>query len=292
MEQNGVQRSTRGDANSSACAVVFALVIALALPSLTRSQTPIPATPKFDVASIKPCGGSGPGFPGVTARRGRLLVTCEPVRTLIRDAYLLMADLNSRPVFGFDPIAGGPDWTKSERYMIEAKTEGNPTIQMMEGPMLQALLEDRFKLKVHRETKEIPVYELMVAKGGFKAPPLGANCVPNAYDPAKAPPDPNAIPPIVDPVADTFKRCDTNVYSRQPGPEGPHTGKLGYGNSRDSGLFRAETLGINGSDSCQQVRNQRGIRFQLFVRARLQHPRVTTRGLFSKHARGANTPAR
>jgi uncharacterized protein (TIGR03435 family) len=40
----------------------------------------------------------------------------------------------------------------------------------MNGPMLQALLEDRFKLKIHRETKEVPVYELTVAKSGLKAP--------------------------------------------------------------------------------------------------------------------------
>jgi uncharacterized protein (TIGR03435 family) len=39
---------------------------------------------------------------------------------------------------------------------------------MMRGPMLQVILEDRFKLKVHRETREVPVYELMVAKGGLK----------------------------------------------------------------------------------------------------------------------------
>jgi uncharacterized protein (TIGR03435 family) len=42
---------------------------------------------------------------------------------------------------------------------------------MLEGPMLQALLEDRFKLNIRRETREIPVYELTVAKKGFKLAP-------------------------------------------------------------------------------------------------------------------------
>jgi uncharacterized protein (TIGR03435 family) len=50
---------------------------------------------------------------------------------------------------------------------------------MMNGPMLQALLEDRFKLKSHRETKEVPAYELTVAKSGLKAPQFApGSCTP------------------------------------------------------------------------------------------------------------------
>jgi len=50
---------------------------------------------------------------------------------------------------------------------------------MMDGPMLQALLEDRFRLKIHRETREVPVYELTVAKGGLKVPRFAAgSCTP------------------------------------------------------------------------------------------------------------------
>ncbi len=64
------------------------------------------------------------------------------------------------------PLQGGPDWIDSERYTIDAKPESPQTRAMMNGPMLQALLEDRFKLKIHRESKEVPVYALVVAKGG------------------------------------------------------------------------------------------------------------------------------
>jgi uncharacterized protein (TIGR03435 family) len=64
------------------------------------------------------------------------------------------------------PISGGPPWIKSDRYQITAKVEGTPPRQIMMGPMLQVLLEDRFMLKIHRETREVSVYALTVAKGG------------------------------------------------------------------------------------------------------------------------------
>ena len=210
---------SRGNTNRLARRAL--VVISLMNTPFLRAETPLPAMPKFEVASIKPCGGSGPRNESMMARHGRLLITCMPVRTLIRDAYLLKPDLNSRTVFGFDPITGGPDWAKSEGYTIEAKVDGNPTIQLMEGPMLQALLEDRFKLKVHRETKEIPVYELIVSKGGFKGQLLGANCIPQLYDDTKPPPD--ATVPPANP-ADQFKMCVMGIWTRKPGPGGPLTG--------------------------------------------------------------------
>jgi uncharacterized protein (TIGR03435 family) len=65
-------------------------------------------------------------------------------------------------------VLGGPGWIDSDRYDIVAKAEGNPPQAQLYGSMLRALLEDRFKLKVHRETKEVPVYLLTVAKSGTK----------------------------------------------------------------------------------------------------------------------------
>ena len=53
-------------------------------------------------------------------------------------------------------------------YQIEAKSEGSEGKAMMNGPVLQILLEDRFKRKVHRETREMPVYAPTVGKGGPK----------------------------------------------------------------------------------------------------------------------------
>jgi uncharacterized protein (TIGR03435 family) len=67
---------------------------------------------------------------------------------------------------------GGPAWIYSDRYQIEVKAEGTPREEVMLGPMLQTLLEDRFNLKIHRETREVPAYELTVAKGGLKMQPV------------------------------------------------------------------------------------------------------------------------
>ncbi len=69
-------------------------------------------------------------------------------------------------------ILGGPAWVKSDWYQITAKAEGTPRQELMMGPLLQTLLEDRFKLMVHRETRDVPVYALFVAKGGPKLQPF------------------------------------------------------------------------------------------------------------------------
>ena len=65
-------------------------------------------------------------------------------------------------------VRGGPDWVRSELYTIEAVAGGPADAQTMRGPMLRALLERRFGLKVHIETEEMPAFELTVAPGGHK----------------------------------------------------------------------------------------------------------------------------
>jgi uncharacterized protein (TIGR03435 family) len=151
-----------------------------------RAQLPAAVTPKFEVASVKPCkdGGSGGRNGGRDQPPARLHVNCETVKDLIRDAYDLLANghlprgtisRNSRTV----PIEGGPGWINSERYYIDAKAEGPQTQEMMRGPMMRTLLEDRFKLKIVRETRQGPVYELKVAQGGLKLEPVErGSCTP------------------------------------------------------------------------------------------------------------------
>jgi uncharacterized protein (TIGR03435 family) len=153
----------------------FTLLAVLAARQ-SYSQTADPA-PSFEVASVRPCdpspeglGGIKPGSMGINP--GRLHVKCVPVMGLIRFAYVTFADASARTIFGSDPISGGPAWINSGGYDIEAEALGTPSAQMMEGPMLQALLEDRFRLKIHRQIKEIPVYDLTVGKSGFKLQPL------------------------------------------------------------------------------------------------------------------------
>lgn len=65
-------------------------------------------------------------------------------------------------------ISGGPGWIDSDRFDVEDKAEDRKANYDQLRLMLQSLLEDRFRLKLHRETKEAPVYALVVAKGGSK----------------------------------------------------------------------------------------------------------------------------
>jgi uncharacterized protein (TIGR03435 family) len=79
-------------------------------------------------------------------------------------------------------------------YDIDAKAEGNPNSGQMRL-MMQGLLEDRFQLKLHRETRELPVYELTAARGGIKlqAPKPGSCPSPDPDEPLPPPPG-QAIP--------------------------------------------------------------------------------------------------
>jgi uncharacterized protein (TIGR03435 family) len=91
---------------------------------------------------------------------------CGLLRLLIQGAY---ARKYENPFTA--EAQGGPAWLDSDVYEIVAKAEGNPSNEQMDGPMLQALIEDRFRLQVHRDQKEVPVYFLKVAKGGPKFQP-------------------------------------------------------------------------------------------------------------------------
>jgi len=158
-------------------------------PLSSRSQTQSVAAPKWEVASIRPCASAGADSRGTgngagNSSPGRLTLSCQSVIGLINAAYVIFAD-GRRAVIMSNvlPIKGGPGWINSERYTINAKAEGNPSQEMLKGPMLQALLEDRFKLKLHRETREIPIYALTVAKGGPKLQPFKeGTCTPRDWD--------------------------------------------------------------------------------------------------------------
>jgi uncharacterized protein (TIGR03435 family) len=104
---------------------------------------------------------------------------CATVSDLIRQAYVEYASGRGSIFPQMVPIQGGPNWIDSERYEIDAKAEGAPGQGILRGPMLQALLQERFNLKIHRETRDVPVYALTVAKGGIKLEPSNpGSCVP------------------------------------------------------------------------------------------------------------------
>jgi uncharacterized protein (TIGR03435 family) len=90
----------------------------------------------------------------------------------------------------FSQLAGAPDWLSSEIWSVDARAEGNPARDEL-MLMLQSLLEERFHLKVHHESREMPVYALTVARKGAKLPaPKEGACttpVPGRPEPAAPP---------------------------------------------------------------------------------------------------------
>jgi bla regulator protein BlaR1 len=139
------------------------------------------ATPKFEAASIKSCDTFRRSPAPIWASGTLLQTQCTTVQRLIQQAYGLFAE--GRLNLGSSlTVTGGPTWTKSNFYEVEAKAAQPEHRAVMNGPMLQAVLEDRFKLKAHRETREVPVYALTVAQGGPKLHPFGGSCTPLAFD--------------------------------------------------------------------------------------------------------------
>jgi uncharacterized protein (TIGR03435 family) len=144
---------------------LLALGVAIVLPAQERDAT-------FEVASVKAnksgdSNGNLRGLPG-----GRVQATNMPVRPIITFAYQLA---------GYQLI-GGPTWLTTDRYDLIAKmvdsADTTPAVPGANAPSsmqlaLRGLLEERFKLKVHRETQEMDIYALVMARpGGGPGPNL------------------------------------------------------------------------------------------------------------------------
>jgi uncharacterized protein (TIGR03435 family) len=108
----------------------------------------------FEVASVKPTKAGV--RENVQVSPGTVTMRSVSMRSAIRWAY-----------HAFDYQITAPDWMGSERYDIVAKAKG-PATEAEMRPMMQALLAERFKLALHRQTKEVSAYVLVVAKGGPK----------------------------------------------------------------------------------------------------------------------------
>jgi uncharacterized protein (TIGR03435 family) len=153
---------------------------------------------KFDAASIKPCeaeqsptGARGAaGGTNATFSPGRFFVPCVTTEQLIYLAYASYGAREDEWLVNDDrgtasnatKIRGGPAWVHSlrDKYSIEATAAGATERTVLMGSMLQSLLEDRFHLKIHRDTEEVALLALTVAKGGFKLKPMkDGDCEPN-----------------------------------------------------------------------------------------------------------------
>jgi uncharacterized protein (TIGR03435 family) len=160
------------------------LTLALALAAL-----PAIHAQKFEAVSIKPCPPNSNNV-ALTQSPGRFTINCRTVLSLIRQSYITFANgsVLNLPAQA-PPIEKGPAWINTDLYTIDAKAEGTPTQGIMFGAMMRALLEDRFQLKLHSETREVSVYDLTVAKSGAKLQPAQAGtCRPLDVDHPPPPP--------------------------------------------------------------------------------------------------------
>ena len=130
------------------------------------AQSPSPPPPaRFDVVSIKPSAPDEHNSFMFRARPDGLRALGLPLKMLIMQACDVKAF----------QVSGGPNWVAAERWDLVAKVDGRTISAKDLGLMLQAALAERFQLKMHTETKEMPVFALEVdAKGSKLAPHAGS----------------------------------------------------------------------------------------------------------------------
>jgi len=146
-----------------------AAIWALGGHAQTGLQTgPVAAGPAFEVASIKPDTSGSLGMSMKIEKSGHFLGTGLPLRLILEQAY----DVKD------SQLIGAPSWLDSDRFTIEAKPDEATAAEMQKlNPderkdklmlMLRALLEDRCRLTLSKETRDLPVYALLVGKSGPK----------------------------------------------------------------------------------------------------------------------------
>jgi uncharacterized protein (TIGR03435 family) len=152
------------------------LVVCSAIRDVSPEQAPAPsaALRVYEVVSIKLSSPDLDGGKTQSLPSGFRDINTT-LEVLVKDAY---DSINGTQIVPIKEIVGMPAWAKSEHYDVEAKVDAdiagewknlsNVERWKQEQPMLQAMLADRCKLKVHFETKEMPVYDLLIAKGGLK----------------------------------------------------------------------------------------------------------------------------
>lgn len=149
-------------------------VCAVAVCSFLRAQTAAQPEvaggppPAYEIVSIRPDKSGSPAETMHWLADG-FQWTNFPVSKWVHSAYGVTMD---------SQIVGLPSWANTEPYDIEAKLDAETAEswkkltpeerRKQEEPMLQSMLADRCQLKVHRETRELPVYDLVIAKGGLK----------------------------------------------------------------------------------------------------------------------------
>jgi uncharacterized protein (TIGR03435 family) len=128
------------------------LLSAVTAIAAQTTQSPDTVAPAFEVVSVKANRTGAPGGSFVMPP-GRFTATNLPLRVLITNAYRL----------SFFQVVGGPDWVSTDRFDIVAKApDGGPPEQTR--AMVRTLLRERFRLVVHMETRDTPIYSLVTAR--------------------------------------------------------------------------------------------------------------------------------
>jgi uncharacterized protein (TIGR03435 family) len=138
------------------------LVAEAQAPATPPKMMAADADPSFEVATIKPNNSAVPIMQDLRIDGRRFVTRNSSLGDLIAFAYRVQVK----------QIVGAPDWLNQDRYDLTGVPGGQDTPSMTQvGVMVQRLLEDRFKLKFHHETREMPAYVLTVAKNGPKLTP-------------------------------------------------------------------------------------------------------------------------
>jgi uncharacterized protein (TIGR03435 family) len=150
--------------------LAFTVLVACSIQGAPQSSEPIPA---FDVAAIR--------LHEPAPHEREHVFSSDRNGSFRTQNVSLLAIMQYAFVIPDSRILNVPPWVKSQRFDIEAKSNDAVNEQLskldwnqatpLKHAMIQALLADRFALKVHRETRVLPVYELVVSKGGAKLPP-------------------------------------------------------------------------------------------------------------------------
>jgi uncharacterized protein (TIGR03435 family) len=161
-----------------AAAVARGQMFPINLADSDSKSDPNVKLPVYDVASVKE-NKSGDHMMRIMNQPDGFSCTNISLKTLLGNAYGIRQDL----------ISGGPGWVDSTGFDVEARVapEDVEAFKTLTGrqrnSLLQAMLEERFHLTVHHETKVLPIYDLVVAKGGSKLQPVSAEDKPGDVGP-------------------------------------------------------------------------------------------------------------
>jgi uncharacterized protein (TIGR03435 family) len=143
-----------------AALTLIAVTVHAQAPSPVKPMAP-DAKPSFAVATIK-LHNPNSNHQGFDAAGDRFMIRNQTVLSLMLFAYALEKH----------QVLNAPAWAQTDRFDIEGKTDppGQPNLHQQQE-LLQTLLAERFALKIHHETRELPVYAIEIAKGGSKLKP-------------------------------------------------------------------------------------------------------------------------